>query len=203
MYDFLWLHGLQYSRLPCPSPTPGAYSNSCQLSRWCHPTISSSVIPFSSHFQSFPATGAVQMSQFFSSSGQSIGVSASASVLPMDIQDWFPLVWTGWISLKSKGLGNNDPICETAKDFWTLWEKMRVGWFERIALEYVYYHMWNRLPVQVQCMRQGAQGWCTGMTLRDGMGREMGGGSGWGTHVHPWLIHVNVWQKSITILLSN
>ena len=73
--------------------------------------------------------------------------------------------------------------------------EVRVGWFERIALKHVYYHMWNRSPVQVQCMRQSAQGWCTGMTLRDGMGREVGGGSGWGTHVHPWLIHVNVWQK--------
>ena len=74
-----------------------------------------------------------------------------------------------------------------------LWEKARVGWFERIALKHVYYHMWNRLPVR--CMRQGAQGWCTGMIQRDGMGREVGGGSGRGTHVHPWLIHVNVWQN--------
>ena len=70
-----------------------------------------------------------------------------------------------------------------------------MGWFERIALKHVYYHMWNRSPVQVHCMRQGAQGWCTGMTQRDGMGREVGWGSGWGTHVHPWWIHVNVWQK--------
>ena len=73
----------------------------------------------------------------------------------------------------------------------------RVGWFERIALKYVYYHMWNRLLVQVWCMRQDAQGWCTAMTLRDGMGTEMGGDSGWGTHIHPWLIHVNVWQKPL------
>ena len=93
----LWPHGLQHARPPCPSPTPGAYSNSCPLSRWCHPTISSSVIPFSSHLQSF------QMSQFFASGGQSIGVSASASFLPMNIQDWFLLGWTGWISLQSKG----------------------------------------------------------------------------------------------------
>ena len=97
-------HGLQYSRPPCPSPTPGVYSNSCPLSRWCHPTISSSVVPFSSHIQSFPASGSFLMSQFFASGGQSIGVSASASVLPMNIQDWFPLGWTGWISLLSKGL---------------------------------------------------------------------------------------------------
>ena len=81
--------------------------------------------------------------------------------------------------------------------FWTLWERERVGWFERIALKHVYYHMWNRSPVQVRCMRQGAQGWCSGMTLRDGMGREVRGASGWGTHVHPWLIHVNVWEKPL------
>ena len=88
--------------------TPGLpvhhHSNSCLLSQWCHPTISSSVILFSSHLQSFPASGSFQMSQFFTSGGQSIGVSVSASVLPMNIQDWFPLGWTGWISLQSKGL---------------------------------------------------------------------------------------------------
>ena len=88
--------GLQHARPPCPSPTPGACSNSCPLSRSCHPTISSSVIPFSSCLQSFPASGSFQMSQFFSSDGQSIGVSASTSVLPMSIQGWFPLGWTGW-----------------------------------------------------------------------------------------------------------
>ena len=96
--------GLHYARLPCPSPTPGTYSNSCPLSQWCHPTISSSVIRFSSYLQSFPASGSFLMSQFFPSGGQSIGVSASASVLPMNIQDWFPLGWTYWISLQSKGL---------------------------------------------------------------------------------------------------
>ena len=89
---------------PCLSPTPGVYSDSCLLSRWCHPTTSSSVIPFSSCLQSFPASGSFQMSQFYTSGGQSIGVSASASVLPMNIQDWFPWGWTGWISLQSKGL---------------------------------------------------------------------------------------------------
>ena len=83
--------GLQHARPPCPSPIPGAYSNSCPLSWWCHPTISSSIIPFSSCFQSFPASGSFQRSQFFASGGQSIGVSASASVFPMNIQDWFPL----------------------------------------------------------------------------------------------------------------
>ena len=97
-------HELQDDRLPCPSPTPGAYSNSCPLSRWCHSTISSSVIPFSSHLQSFPASGSFPRSQFFASGGQSIGVSASASVLPVNIQDWFPLGRTGFISLQSKGL---------------------------------------------------------------------------------------------------
>ena len=85
--DSLWPHGLQYTRPPCPSPTPGVYSNSCPLSQWCHPTISSSVVPFSSHLQSFPEPGSFQMSQLFSSGGQSIGVSASASVLPMKTQD--------------------------------------------------------------------------------------------------------------------
>ena len=101
--DSLQPHGLQHARPPCPSPTPGAYSNSCPLSRWCHPTISSSVFPFSSHLQSFPASGSFQMSQFFPSDGQSIGVSASTSVLPLNTQDWSPLGWTGWIPLQSKG----------------------------------------------------------------------------------------------------
>ena len=97
-------HGLQHTRPPCPSPTPRIYPHSCSLSQWCHPTISSSVIPFSSCLQSFPTPGSFQMSQLFTSGGQSIGVSASTSVLPMNIQDWFPLGWTGWISLQSKGL---------------------------------------------------------------------------------------------------
>ena len=97
-------HGLQHARLPCPSPTPGACSNLCPLSQWCHPAISSSAIAFSSCPQSFPASGSFQMSQFFASGAQSVGVSASASVLPMNIQDWFPSEWTGLISLQSKGL---------------------------------------------------------------------------------------------------
>ena len=97
-------YGPQHARPPCPSPTPRVYPNSCPLSRWCHLTISSSVVPFSSCLQSFPALGSFQMSQLFASSGQSIGVSASTSVLPMNIQDWFPLGWTGWISLQTKGL---------------------------------------------------------------------------------------------------
>ena len=104
MSESLWPHGLQHARPPCPSPTPRIYSNSCPLHWWCHPTVSSSVIPFSSHLQSFPASGYFQMSQFFTSGNQSIGVSASASVLPMNTQDWSPLGWAGWISLQSKGL---------------------------------------------------------------------------------------------------
>ena len=103
MSDSLWPHGLKHARPPCPSPTPRVYSNSCPLSQWCHPTISFTVIPFS-QLQSFPASGSFQMSQFFISSGQSIGAAASVSVLPISIQDWFPLGWTGWISLQSKGL---------------------------------------------------------------------------------------------------
>ena len=100
----LWPHGLQHARLPCPSPTLGAYSNSCPFSQWCHPTISSSVVLFSSCLQFFSASRSFQISQFFASGGQSIGVSASASILPMNIQDWFPLGWTCWISLQSKGI---------------------------------------------------------------------------------------------------
>ena len=100
----LWPHGLQHARPPCPSPTSGVYSNSCPSSWWCHPTISSSVVPFSSCPQSFPASGSFQMSQLFASCGQSIRASASTSVLPMNIQDWFSLGWTGWISFQSNGL---------------------------------------------------------------------------------------------------
>ena len=102
--DSLRPHGLQQTRLCYPSTTSRACSSSCPLSQWCHPTILSSVIPFSSCLQSFPASGSFQMSQFFASGGQSIGVSASTSVLPMNIQDWSPSGWTGWISLQSKGL---------------------------------------------------------------------------------------------------
>ena len=102
--DSLRPHGSQHARPPCSSPTPGVYPNSCPLSQWCHPAISSSVIPFSSCPQSLPASGSFPMSQLFTWGGQSIGVSASASFLPMNIQDWSPLGWTGWISLLSKGL---------------------------------------------------------------------------------------------------
>ena len=104
MSDSLQPHGLQYTRLPCPSPAPGASTNSCPSSRWCHRTISSSVIPYSSCLQSFPKLGSFSRSQFFTAGGQSIGASASASVLPTNIQDWFPLGFTCLISLRSKGL---------------------------------------------------------------------------------------------------
>ena len=104
MSNSLQRHGLQHARLPCPSPNSRACLNSCPLSWWCHPNISFSIVPFSSHLQSFPASGSFQMSQFFASGGQSIEVSASASVLPMNIQDWFPLGLTGLIPLLLKGL---------------------------------------------------------------------------------------------------
>ena len=102
--DSLQPSGLQHARPPCPLPTPRLYSNSCPLSRWWHSAISSSVVPFSSRLQSFPASGSFQMSQFFTSGGQSIGVSALASVLPKKSQGWSPSEWTGWISLQSQGL---------------------------------------------------------------------------------------------------
>ena len=102
--DSLRPHELQHARPPCPSPTSGVYSNSCPSSRWCHPAISSSVAPFSSWPQSLPASQSFPMSQLFSWGGQSTGVSASTSVLPMNTQDWSPLGWTGWISLQSKAL---------------------------------------------------------------------------------------------------
>ena len=102
--ESLWPHESQHARPPCPSPTSGVYSNSCPSSLWCHPTISSSVVPFSSCPQSLPASGSFPVSQLFAWGGQSIGVSALASVLPMNTQDRTPLEWTGWISLQSKGL---------------------------------------------------------------------------------------------------
>ena len=103
-FRLLATSGPQHARPPCPSPTPRVYPSSCPLSWWCHPAISSSVIPFSPCLQSFPASGSFQMREFFASGGQSIGVSASTSVLQMNTQDWLPLGWTGWISLQSKGL---------------------------------------------------------------------------------------------------
>ena len=107
--DSLWPHGLQHTRVSCPSPTPRACSNSCPLSRWCPPTISSSVVPFSSCPQSSPVSGSFPVSQLFTSSGHRIGASASASVFPMNTQDWSPLGWTGWISLQSRDSQESSP----------------------------------------------------------------------------------------------
>ena len=104
MFDYLWPHELQHARPPCPSPSPGVHSNSRPSSQWCHPAISFSVIPVSSCLQSLPASESFPMSQLFTGGGQNIGVSALASVLPMNTQDWSPLEWTGWISLQSKAL---------------------------------------------------------------------------------------------------
>ena len=125
--DSLWPHELQHSRPPFP-PTPGVYSNSYPLSQWCHPTILSSVILFSSCLQSFPASGSSQISQLFTSGGQSIGVPGSTSVLPMNTQDWSPSGWTGWISLQSKGLSrvfSREPI-NTGHTNQLRWEELRV-----------------------------------------------------------------------------
>ena len=110
--DSLRPHESQHARPPCPSPTPGVHSNSCPSSRWCHPTISSSVVRFSSCRQSFPASGSFQMNQRFAWGGQSIGVSASASILPMNIQHWSPSGWTGWISLQSKDSQESSPTLQ-------------------------------------------------------------------------------------------
>ena len=130
--DSLQPHKLQHARPPCPSSTPGVYPNSGPLSWWCHPAISSSVVPFSSCPQSFPASGPFQMSQLFTSGGQSIGVSASTSVLPMNIQDWSPLGWTGWISLQSKGLSRvrfgqkNDDPKRLCGDLWFVCIQLKI-----------------------------------------------------------------------------
>ena len=113
--DSLRPHEAQHTRPPCPSPTPRVHPNPCPSNRWCHPTISSSVIPFSSCPQSFPASESFQMSQLFTSGGQSIGVSTSTLVLPMNTQDWSPLGWTGWISLQSKGLSRVFPNIKVQK----------------------------------------------------------------------------------------
>ena len=122
----LQLHGLRHARLPCPSPSPGAWSNSCPSSWWCHPTISSSVSPFSYCLQSFPASGSFPRSQFYSSGGQSIGVLASESILPMNIQDWFPLGLTGLISLHPYGRKwrrTKKPLDESERVEWKSWLK--------------------------------------------------------------------------------
>ena len=133
VFDSLRPHELQHARPPCPSPTPGTYSNSCPLSWWCHPAISSSVVPFSSCPQSLPASESFPMSQLFEWGGQSIGVSASASVLSMNNQDWSPLEWTGWISLQSKGLSrvfsNTRLVVDEANCCWFLvWVRLGGKW---------------------------------------------------------------------------
>ena len=179
-------HESQHARPPCPSPTPGVHSNSCSLSRWYHPTISSSVVPFSSCPQSLPASGSFPLSQLFASGGQNIGASTLASVLPKNIQGWFPLRLTGLISLPSKGF---------SRVF-----SRRQGWDDFREKHWnIYIIMWNRSPVQVRCMNQGAQGRYSGMTLRDGRG----GGSGWGTHVYLWQIHFDIWQNQYNIVKLN
>ena len=134
MSDSLRCHGLQHTRPPCPSPTPRACSNSCQSSRWYHPTVLSPVIPFSSCLQSFPVSGSLPMSQFFASGGKSIGVSTSASVFPMNTQDWSPLGWTVWISLQSKALSRvfssttvqKHQFCLTQS---SLWSNSHIHWW--------------------------------------------------------------------------
>ena len=120
MSNSLQPRGMHNARLPCTSPTPRACLNSCLLSQWCHPTISSSVVSISSYLQSFPKSGSVPLNQFFVSGGQNIRVSASASVLPMNIQDWFPLGWTGWISVQSKELSRvfSNTTVQKRKFFW-------------------------------------------------------------------------------------
>ena len=153
MSDSLQPHGLQHARLPCPSPTPRACSNSCPSRRWCHPTISYSVVPFSPCLQSFPASGSFPISQLFTSGGQSIGVSASIPVLPMNIQDWSPLGWTSWISLQSKGLSrvfsnysaikrciwiSSNEVDETGA-YYTEWGKSE----RETPIQYINAYIWN------------------------------------------------------------
>ena len=154
-------HGLQHARLPCPSPAPGAYSNSSPSCQWCHPIISSTVVPFSSHLQYFPASGSFPMSQLFAWGGQSIGVSASASVLPMNIQDWFFLGWTGLIFLQSKGLArvfSNATVQKCHARYWMLgagalgwprgmeWGGRREegsGWGTHVYLWRIHFDIWQ------------------------------------------------------------
>ena len=143
MSNSLWPHEPHHTRPPCPSPTPGVYLNPCPSSRWCHPTITSSVVPFSSCPQSLPAAGSFQMSQLFASGGQTIGVSASTSVLPVSTQDWSPLGWTDWISLQWKGLSRvlsnttvqkhqffGAQLFSSPRDTWEAIKTLRFRWEE-------------------------------------------------------------------------
>ena len=134
MSDSLRPHGPQHARPPCPSPTPGVYPSPCPLSRWCHPTISSSVVPFS-RLQSFPASGSFPMSQLFAWGGQSIGVSALTSILPINTQDWSPLGWTGWISLQSKELLMCFQILEPVTNFRIIWTVLFVLQMRRMGVK--------------------------------------------------------------------
>ena len=166
MSNSLWPHGLQHARLPCLSPTPGACSNSCPLHWWCHPIISSSVIPFSSHLQSFSGSRSFPVSQLFASGSQGIRVSASASVLPMNIQDWFPLGWTDWIFLQSSGLSrvfSNTTVQKLSRTP-ELWWRVRTPW-----------HLWGgdtspfREPPLGGSRSRGPQRWKL-LTAQDGSG---------------------------------
>ena len=144
MSDSLQPHESQHARPPCPSPTPRVYSNSCPSSRWCHPAISSSVILFSSCPQSLPASESFPMSQFFAWGGQSIGVSALASVLPMNTQGWSPLEWTGWVSLQSKGLSR--VFSNT-----TVQKHQFFGWINTIKMSIILKvtYRFNAIPIKI------------------------------------------------------
>ena len=159
VFDSLQPHELQHARLPCPSPTAGVYPKPCPLSWWCHPTISSSVIPFSSCPQSFPASGSFQMSQLFASGGQIIGASASTSVLPVNTQDWSPLGWTGWISLQFKGLSKVFSNTTVQKHLiFTLYVIKRY-WFVSVTFK------WKMHSYSQAVQKQATSHWSTLMDL--------------------------------------
>ena len=180
MSDSLWTRGRKHASLPCPSPTSGACSNSCPSSRWCHPTISASVIPFSFCLQSFPASGSFQMSQFFASGGQIIGVSASASDLPMNIQDWFPLGWTSWISLQSKGLSRvfSNTTVQKHQFFGTqlsLWSNSHIHTWLRNFISKVmslFFHMLSRFAIAFASKEQVSFNFMTAVTIFSDFGAQ-------------------------------
>ena len=192
-----WLH--------CPSPTPGVYLNSCPLSQWCPLTISSSVKPFSSCPQSFATPGSFQMSQLFTPGGQSIGVSASTSVLPMNTQDWFPLGWTGWISLQSKGLSkvfSNTTVQETQMyrtDFGTLGEG-EGGMFWENIIKTCILSMVKQITSPGWVYETSARTWCPGKTQRNWVEREVGGGVGIGNTCKSMADSCQCMTKITTIL---
>ena len=160
MSDSLWPHGLQHTRPPCPLPTPKVCSNSCRLSQWCHPTISSSVTPFSSCLQSFPASGSFLIIWLFASGGQSIGVSASASVLPMNIQDWFPLALTGLISLQSKELSR---VFSKTTQFKSI--NIYITFLKSINIYVIYIIQWNTFcyKTRIKSCHLQQHGWSLGI----------------------------------------